>query len=372
MNSGRILFLGLSYHKKTGSSGFIENLLEERFEVTKIYEQSWINKELATDYSSIPLGDYDAIIIWQIAYLLPDDFLRKLGKLNTVFFPMENYWDEWAVWNKYRKFKIISFSRYNYEKLKKWGFDVEYFQFYPKPNFVPFASGKEKFTVFFWQRVNAITWKEIKQLFNKDQIEKIILHNSVDPFNDFTMPSEADIRDYNIEITEWFDRKSDLEEKIAQADIYISPRLTEGIGFSFLEAMAMGKAVVAMNAPTMSEYIVHNKNGYLFNVFDIKKLDLTDIDKIRMECVSDVESGFRKWTKDKERIFEIIERDYNPNRELLNRQKRVGVIRVIVHKLRKLLRGLVPAIFMIVYRRYIKRDLMRIYAKRNRQDHYRN
>ncbi len=43
---------------------------------------------------------------------------------------------------------------------------------------------------------------------------------------------------------------------------------------SFLEAMAMGKAVVAADNPTMNEYLTHNVNGYLFNPEDPRPIIL--------------------------------------------------------------------------------------------------
>ena len=51
---------------------------------------------------------------------------------------------------------------------------------------------------------------------------------------------------------------------LRRAGIYFAPRLYEGIGISFLEAMAMGKAVVAPDNPTMNEYVTHNVNGFLY------------------------------------------------------------------------------------------------------------
>jgi glycosyltransferase involved in cell wall biosynthesis len=48
-----------------------------------------------------------------------------------------------------------------------------------------------------------------------------------------------------------------------QANIFIAPRLSEGVGLTFIEALARGCAVFAYNAPTMNEYISSGMNGYL-------------------------------------------------------------------------------------------------------------
>ncbi len=332
-------------------------MLQEKYEVECVYDESWLHSEKGFDSSSFNLDDYYAIIIWQIADLLPSDFIAELSKRNTIFFPMENYWDDWNKWKKYKKFKIISFSKFNYSKLKQWGFDVQYFQYFPKPKETPFDLKKNRYTVFFWQRVNALTWKEIKRLINYKDIEKVILHKSVDPGHQFLMPSAADIKKYNIEITEWFNDKAELEDKIAQVDIYIAPRITEGIGLSFLEAMAMGKAVVAVNMPTMNEYIEHRKNGYLFDIHHIHQINFSDIESIRKNCIKSVERGFERWNAQKQEIYNIVERHYSPNRKLLFKQIIQDACRKAVLKAKRILKEATPFLIIMLRQRYLRTNM---------------
>jgi glycosyltransferase involved in cell wall biosynthesis len=47
------------------------------------------------------------------------------------------------------------------------------------------------------------------------------------------------------------------------ANVFLAPRAAEGIGLTFLEAMARGGAVIAYDAPTMNEYIRNGDNGIL-------------------------------------------------------------------------------------------------------------
>lgn len=49
---------------------------------------------------------------------------------------------------------------------------------------------------------------------------------------------------------------------LGKTNIYIAPRWFEGIGLTVTEAMASGCVVLANNAPTMNEYIVHERNGF--------------------------------------------------------------------------------------------------------------
>lgn len=330
----------------------MEQILQERYDVEYLYDESWINRKKVLNYSALNLNDYFAIIIWQMAYFLPKDLIAELSKRNTIFSPMENYEDDWSRWERYKKYKIISFSKFNYIKLKQWGFDVQYLQYFPKPREMLSEAKKKKYTVFFWQRVNTLTWKEVKKLIKYKDIEKVILHKSVDPGHQFVMPGEADIENYNIEITEWFNNKADLENKIAQADIYIAPRITEGIGLSFLEAMAMGKVVIAVNMPTMNEYIKDKMNGYLFNMNHIHRVDLRNIETIRQNCIKSMKRGFEEWSVQKEEIYKIIERKYSPNRKLLFAQIRKETYRKMVLKAKRILKESVPFILVKLRQKY--------------------
>jgi glycosyltransferase involved in cell wall biosynthesis len=360
IDNKKILFIGHSYHKKTNSSKFIEELLRQKYEVEFVYNESWIRPEKDFNPSFFDLDEYSAIIIWQVADLLPSDFIEDLSQKNTIFFPMENYYDDWDTWKKFKKFKIISFSKYNYSKLKKWGFDVQYFQYFPKPEVFPLEQRrKRRYIVFFWQRINALTWEEVKKLLNYREIEKVILHKSVDPGHQFVMPSMEDIKKFNIEFTEWFNDRSELKDTIAQADIYIAPRITEGIGMSFLEAMAMGKAVIAANMPTMNEYIEHRKNGYLFNIDHIYQIDFSDINSVRLNCIRSIERGFQQWNNQKGEIYNIIERRYSPNKFLLLKTIINHNSKKLIIKAKSILKEITPFFIIMLRRKYLLTNVHR-------------
>lgn len=60
--------------------------------------------------------------------------------------------------------------------------------------------------------------------------------------------------------------RQDVPDILAAADIYVLPSLWEGLPLGLLEAMAMGKAVIASKADGTKEVIRHNTNGIMVNV----------------------------------------------------------------------------------------------------------
>jgi len=59
--------------------------------------------------------------------------------------------------------------------------------------------------------------------------------------------------------------KNDLEKKIYLSNIFLAPRPSEGVGVTFLEAMGRGQAVLAINNPTMTDYIQNYETGVILN-----------------------------------------------------------------------------------------------------------
>jgi glycosyltransferase involved in cell wall biosynthesis len=57
--------------------------------------------------------------------------------------------------------------------------------------------------------------------------------------------------------------RQDVPDVLNAADIFVLPSLWEGLPIGLLEAMAMGKAVIASNVDGTSEVIQHDQNGWL-------------------------------------------------------------------------------------------------------------
>ena len=97
-----------------------------------------------------------------------------------------------------------------------------------------------------------------------------------------------------------------MQDLIKFKGIYVAPREFEGIGMSFLEAMAMGKAVIAVNQPTMNEYIQDGITGYLFDLKNPKPINLSKITQIQKNAYKYMKKGYQNWLKNRYKIIEFI------------------------------------------------------------------
>lgn len=57
-----------------------------------------------------------------------------------------------------------------------------------------------------------------------------------------------------------------LPEKLKEADVFVRPSRSEGLGVSFLEAMAAGLPVIATNVGGISDFLTHEKTGLFVEV----------------------------------------------------------------------------------------------------------
>jgi hypothetical protein len=313
----KVAFIGLTFHRKTKSSQFFIDILNKYYEV----DIFWDFEENPEDGSSKNAlhDNYDIIIYWQI---MPYIVKIKNSKCqNIILIPM---YDQIAVYNfdifvKYAKYKFISFSKYLHEELLKFNLNSLYLQFFPKSNVYSDTKiiKKDKFNIFFWQRSEIITLEVIKKIIPKKQINSIVLHR-VSSLNDtwYKEPTEEDIKEYNIKQTSWFETKEDFINEVNKCDIFVVPRPLEGIGMTFLEAMEMGKCILSPNLPTMNEYIIHNKNGLLFDINNLHKIDISNAMRLGNNAKKYMYNGYLEWINMESIIIEYLNKSELYNSEI--------------------------------------------------------
>ena len=279
-----ILFINNSFNfNKTGSSRFFYDFLCEHYNVDVELEE---NDSLP--YATINQKNYFAIISF---YYMPD--FSKLTCKNLIYVPMYDgfiYCRE--TLKKIKNVKIINFCKKLHKQSLAFGLKSIYLKYYPELNY---NENTTRDKLFYWQRRNTSFSQLLKcfpETINKIECLKTILHSVTDGDNEpFIKPSEEEIKNYNIEITNWFEKKSDLLDILDTTKYYIAPRKQEGIGLSFLDAMSRGCVIIAHNDCTMNEYIKNGVNGYLINFDKPQKINFLDYDKIYKNNINEFRKG---------------------------------------------------------------------------------
>lgn len=305
----RLLYIGHAYHNKTKSTQFLQDIFSEQYEVEK-FDFDPYNDSFEI-FKSLNGKRFDVVVIFQIMPSIKE--LKKYLSFDKInFFPMYDAAGDLdsELWQEYSECNIINFSKTLHKECLKRGFSSYYIQYFPKPIEVN-SLGDEK-SVFFWQRLNSINIETILKVIDYENINKLYLHNAPDPCHNFVEPP-AELND-KTEISTWFEKKEDLLNQIQKAAVYFPPRHFEGIGMSFLEAMAMGRCVIAPNNPTMNEYIVNGVTGYLYDINNPAKISLDNIGQIQNNTKKYIEKGYANWEKNKFVLLDWIKNKPSPNR----------------------------------------------------------
>ena len=326
----KALFIGHSYHLKTKSSIFLLEILQRDYDITEAY----IDPMFPISYEKLKVDrgcHFDLLVIWQV---MPH--IEELQKLITwdfsVFFPMydhykgmNGFYDE--VWKGYTNFTIICFSKALYKDAIRAGFDAKYIQYYPKPR--PFSQWGDEKGIFFWQRISSLNIGTLVKAVQNLQINHLHFHKAIDPGHKI-LPITAygkEVQTFmqNIQTSDsvWFKDKSRLIDEICKYSLYMAPRYYEGIGMSFLDAMALGRCVIAPDTPTMNEYITNGVNGLLFpwdeflGIPEAITSTQLPIRELQANAIRSIQDGYTQWEERKYDILRWCKQKAQPNIEQL-------------------------------------------------------
>ena len=288
----KFLFIDHECHKKTRSTEFFLDAVRRGLGVD---EHFYVNHyKTGADEAIL---SYDGAIIWE--FPISRNKFYFPNKVN-VFVPM--YDNEWASFWQWKRIAwsgmgVISFCDKVSVHARRCGvkniLDVRYF---PDPAAFPQAHGDLK-RVFLWER---------------GEIDRATAERLFPTFQGYVFDvKKAD---------EFLDRDAYLE-RLSKCGIVIAPRRKEGIGMAFLEAMAMGKCVVANNDATMNEYIRDGETGVLFAQGSEAPVDESVVSKVHKNIVEASFNFRNRWLYYAEK-FKVFLTNQNPCRpSRMNRWK---------------------------------------------------
>lgn len=324
-----VLYIGHSFHQKTKSSDFLLGLLKRYFHVTTIYVDPLVSN-LDIALKGLSFKHYYLLVLWQVMPSIAS--LRKhVSWKHGSFFPMYDHFISMGrridstIWKDYEELTIISFSKALFQELLHIGYDAKYIQYFPQPQ--KFREWGDTKGVFFWQRVSQLNISNFIAITQHLGYNKIHWHKAPDPGHhiipiaSLLLNYQSFLKTIDIKESTWFEQKEQLFQQIEKNAFYMAPRFYEGIGMSFLDAMAMGRCVIAHDAPTMNEYIKHKENGLLYSWNDLADIDeglnlslsSNDIREMQQNAYSTILQGYIKWENEKEQIIDWCTQETHPN-----------------------------------------------------------
>ena len=276
--------------------------------MTRFNDDGW-RGGAPVDSSALVRGDFDAILFFQV--IPSGSLLKQLKCKNVTVVPMfdsvsgHRNWE----WSPLLRCKFVNFCQVLHRTILSAGGRSLYAQFFPDPSKYEVISRSGLPKAFFWQRGRDVTWDTVRKLIGTPGVmESVQLHLAADPGRSTGAPDERESQLFRIAQSEWFSTRKDYLSAISKAEVFFAPRIREGIGLSFLEAMAYGACVVAPDLPTMNEYIIHGKTGLLYDPFHPRQMDFSCVRAIGANARELVEAGHARWITQEGAILEFIDK----------------------------------------------------------------
>ncbi len=289
----RIAFIDHAYHQKTKSTDFFVREVLAGHEVDRFWDNSFADRR-PFDIAPVVAGGYDRIIVWQVEQ--PVERLLRQGATNIVYVPMWDGADQLSEgdWRRLSGARVLSFCHELHRIVGNAGLQSLYAQYWPDPAAFPPVEDFDTLRGFFWKRTAAIRWRDVEKLIGETPFDRLHIHSADDPGEAAEDPVAASA-DGRITVSSWFENPAELQALLGRHNVYFAPRAQEGIGFSFIEAMCRGMAVVAADQPTMNEYITDGVDGLLWPLGSPAPLDFSRAAELGARARQRALLGRRRW-----------------------------------------------------------------------------
>lgn len=306
MSNKRILFIDLDFHKGTGSSNFFVNILKSFGDVEIRHEAFTYGGNSPSDKAFVDDAlEFDLVVCWQV--IDPAVAIARMGHKNILWVPMMDSNPRGNYIEDLKSHKVLCFSSTLYYQLQRDGFkNLFYAKYYPEPKETKLTFNE--INPYFWQRSSVPTWRDVCKSLSRTRHGTFNIHWRPDD-RDIKLPHPSHVEKgrHGIRVTEWFETKQEAEDNLEKSNLYFAPRYTEGIGMSFLDAMAMGMPVVSFDSPTANEYITSGYNGILMDSVEINRpisgLTVDTVRRMSDNTVRFMKVGHEQWRYDKESII---------------------------------------------------------------------
>lgn len=298
----RILFIDHEMHRTTGSFRFLERLLRERYEVETYYYAR--HGHCHPPQKLVEAADWIVFLEF-----LPWRYRMGVPRKKCLFVPMyDNEWGSRWQWTRIARSRmhVLSFCERVTKHARACGvrnvLDVRYA---PDPaRFCEMRGDPRKLLL--WER-GSVTFETVKALFAPEALDEVLVLRHPEEALAHTAISADDAARYHVRVVETgFLPEAEYKALLRGPGLVLAPRLKEGIGMAFLEAMAMGKVVIAHNDATMDEAIQEGVNGVLVDMRHPTRLDAETLRRLHAKGFS-METQYARWQDDAQRLLAYLQ-----------------------------------------------------------------
>lgn len=262
----KIAYLGHPAHAWSKSDEFFRLSLMRDHEVTTFRPS---HNDFTEIFPKVLTEKYDLLVFWQLDFLAYP--FTALG-IPCLVIPMldGSGAKTFKHWRLLRRCHFLSFSKELTQFLELFRFSTSPISFYPKhnPNAIDYRLKKNQGYAWVRERDQSFSLKELNEIGFFLGLDRILVRNSGTPgqlSGDLKLLEQVEVENL-----------SEHMELVNQSKFFFSPRKVEGIGMSFLEAMALGTLVIARDSPTANNFIRKGVNGFLVgNSGKIRRKDLS-------------------------------------------------------------------------------------------------
>lgn len=298
----KLLFIDHIFHRRTKSFDFIVKMLSNIFDV----EHEYIDPAEPFDHEKFDT-EAEYVVIAQVDFITP--FFILMGKKVVV---IQMYDGSFGLpdshWILSRQARYINFSQTLHARAASLDCDSLCVKYSPDPIANISAKKFEKLKCFFWNRLpNSEINCEVVGRILKGQLDSCHVHL---PRDDNQRGDESVKKFFDCPVTTsgWFENKAAFEAVLDSCNVFVAPRIAEGIGHAFLDAMARGMIVLAWDLPTHNEYISNWHNGILFNknIGVISLKNRIDLHQISDNARKSLSNDHATWQLQKGKIADFI------------------------------------------------------------------
>ncbi|HLK14975.1 MAG TPA: glycosyltransferase [Fimbriimonadaceae bacterium] len=318
----KLLMLDLPFHEHSRSSDFMLELLGRRFDVAREYLSA---QDDPACLAAVRKHKPDVLVLFQIDF---SPAALTEANVPTVWVPMydninRQFDDRFVAAARMRECLFV-LSRIHADQATFWNLPHHAAIYYPPMEPAPdFDVGNNR--VLFWYRGPIQPADVAGALTSIPNLEVVIKHDP-DPTHVHVRRDDGALAPHVVEVFEGFLPKAEYAALVGSCGLYVAPRKAEGIGLSFLEAIARGAAVLAYDAPTMNEYMSHGVDGWLFGDGRVAPIDAGSISTVRAASYERALKGRDAWLRGEDAVLDFVTGASKPNLASNSAPFKTGVV----------------------------------------------